>query len=350
MKTIRCAAFRSRRLLAAGAAIAGAALAQTNPVTPEMRPTGATMQTVRIHAFGDRAVLRFEDAPRPEPKAGEMLVRVRAAGVNPVDWKIRSGMIPFPREALPLILGYDVSGEVARVGEGVEGFKAGDEVFAYLPLQRGGGYAQFVIVKPAEAAMKPTRVNHEQAGATPLAALTAWQALFDTAGLREGQRVLIHAGSGGVGHFAIQLAKWKGATVYATASGVNQEFLRELGADVSIDYKSQKFEEVAKDMDVVLDSIGGETQERSMACLKPGGFLVSIVQPPSPEKLGARGAKGAVILVKPSGKQLAEIGALMDAGTVRAHVSLTCPLADVARAHEMSESGRTKGKIVLIVP
>ncbi len=327
------------------ALLASAATARPDPAPPA--PGAPTMKAVRIHAFGGRDTLAYEDAPRPSARPGEMVVRVRAAGVNPVDWKIRSGMFPFPKEMLPMVLGYDVSGVVESAAPDVTAFKPGDEIFAYMPLQRGGGYAQFAIVKPEEAAPKPKGASFEQAGATPLAALTAWQALFDTAGLTQGQSVLIHAGAGGVGHFAVQLAKAKGAKVYATASGANQAFLKELGADVCIDYKAQKFEDIATGMDVVFDMIGGETQERSYACLKPGGFLVSIVQPPSPEKLKERGLRGGAILVKPSGAQLAQIGAMIDAGALKPHVSDALPLKDAAKAHELSEAGRTRGKIVL---
>lgn len=334
-------------LALAGAALASHASSQTAPAPSDGTKGGPAMKAVRIHSFGGRETLAYEDAPTPAPKAGEMLVRVRAAGVNPVDWKIRSGAFPFPKEMLPMILGYDVGGVVESAAPDVTAFKKGDEIYAYVPLQRGGGYAQFAIVKPEEAALKPKKASFEQAGATPLAALTAWQALFDTAGLTQGQSVLIHAGAGGVGHFAVQLAKAKGAKVYATASGANQAFLKELGADVCIDYTAQKFEEVATGMDVVFDMIGGETQARSMACLKPGGFLVSIVQPPSPEKLKERGLRGGAILVKPSGAQLAQIGAMIDAGTLKPYVSDALPLKDAAKAHELSETGRTRGKIVL---
>ena len=310
----------------------------------------ATMKAVRLHEYGPASALRYEDAPKPAPGAKDLLVRVHAAGTNPVDWKIRGGMMPLPKEAMPIILGYDVAGVVEAVGAEVKGFKPGDEVFAYLSLQRGGGYAEYTIVRESEAAMKPKNADFVHAAAVPLAALTAWQAMFDTAGLKEGQTVLIHGGAGGVGHFAVQLAKARGAKVIATASEKNVAFVRSLGADTVIDYKAQKFEDVANDVDVVLDPIGGETQERSFGVLKPGGFLVSIVQPPAPEKLKEKGVRGAVILVKPNGGELAEIAALIDTGKVKPEVSETLPLAEGAKAQTLNESGAvSKGKIVLKV-
>lgn len=338
-------------LLAAAASLAFAqgGGAPANPTPPGATTKAGTMQAVRVHAFGGPDVLKLEDAPRPEPGARDLLVRVSAAGVNPIDWKVRSGKVPFPKEALPFTLGFDVAGVVEAVGAEVEAFKPGDEVFAYMSIQRGGGYAQCAIVKESEAAMKPAKASFEEAAATPLAALTAWQALFSEAGLREGQTVLIHAGAGGVGHFAVQFAHARGAKVIATASEKNHAFLKSIGADVCIDYKAQKFEDVAKDVDVVLDTIGGDTQARSVQCLRKGGFLVSIVQPPSPDKLKEHEVKGAVFLVRPNGAQLSEIAALIDSGIVKVEVSETFTLAQAAKAHEASESGHTRGKIVLKV-
>lgn len=318
---------------------------------PETSPT--TMTAVRVHEPGGREVLKVEQAPRPTPGNGEMLIRVHAAAINPVDWKMRQG---FGRGrtrgaggADGFILGFDVSGVVDQVGPGVTKFKPGDAIFAMLGLQRGGGYAEYAIVKEDEAAMKPAKASHVEAAAVPLAALTAWQALFDTAHLDKGQTVLIHAGAGGVGHFAVQLAKWKGAHVIATASKDNLDFLKQLGADEAIDYHSQKFEDVAKDVDLVLDPIGGETQQRSFGVLKKGGILVSIVGRPSQQKADAAGVRAAGILVKPNADELAQIAKLIDEGHVKPVVSKTFPLADVARAHELSETGHARGKIVLVV-
>ena len=318
------------------------------PLLAQEKPA-ATMKAVRMHDYGKADVLVYEEAPRPEPKANEVLVKVHAAGVNPVDWKIRSGGFSRAKGGLPRILGGEIAGTVESCGADVKGFKPGDEVWALLSLMRMGGYAEYALVAEADLAKKPKSLDFVHAAGVPLAALTAYQALFDKAGLKEGQSVLIHAGAGGVGHFAIQLAKSKGAKVYSTASQGNLAFLKELGADVAIDYKAQKFEEVAKDVDVVLDSIGGETQARSLVCLKKGGYLVSIVGPPDAKKLDELGLKGSGMLVTPNVKELDEIGALFEAKKLKCVVSATVPLAEARKAHELSETGHTKGKIVLEV-
>src|SRR5437879_4577200 len=241
---------------------------------PQMK--SQTMKAIRIHNYGGPEVLQYEDAPRPKPQAGEVLIRVHAAGVNPIDWKIREGHVKdFWSHKLPLILGWDLSGAVEAVGPGpapAGRFKKGDEVYSVSDISRDGAYAEYVVVRESELSLKPKSLHHVRAAAVPLAALTAWQSLFDTAQLQPGQRVLIHAGSGGVGHFAVQLAKWKGGHVFGTASTKNQELLRELGVDEPIDYTKQKFEDVARDVDLVLDLIGGETQERSWSVLKNGVF------------------------------------------------------------------------------
>lgn len=330
------------KLAASCLTFAVAALAAAQDAKP-------TMKAVRIHEFGGPEKLVYEDVPRPEPQAGQVLVRVYAASVNPVDWKIRDGMFRAFDPRLPQPMGFDVSGVVESVGKGVERFKAGDAVFSYLPISNGGAYAEYVVAPETAVAAKPKSLDHVHAAAVPLAALTAWQALFDNAGLKEGQTVLIHAGSGGVGHFAVQLAKAKGAKVIATSSEKNLAFLKELGADQTIDYKTQKFEELVKDVDVVLDPIGGDTLARSYQVVKAGGFVVSIVEPPAKEKLDARGIRGAVFLVQPNAKELAEIGALIEAGKVKPVVSETYPLADARKAQESNQTGHTRGKIVLVV-
>jgi NADPH:quinone reductase-like Zn-dependent oxidoreductase len=306
------------------------------------------MKAVRVDEFGDRSVLKVTNIGRPEPGAGELLVRVHAASVNPVDWKMRQhgdrmGM------KVPFTPGFDVSGVIESVGPGVTKFRAGDAIFAMLDLRRGGAYAEYAIVKESEAAMKPAKTSHVDAAAVPLVALTAWQALFDTAKLEKGQTVLIHGGSGGVGSFAVQLAKAKGAKVIATASKENLEFLKQLGADEAIDYRAQKFDEIVKEADVVLDTVGGDTQQRSFAVLKKSGMLVSIVGQPSKKKADEAGVRVAGILVKANGDELAEIGKMMESGAVKSFVSMTLPLTDVAKAHEQSETGHTRGKIVLRV-
>lgn len=311
-----------------------------------------TMKAVRVSAYGGPEVLKVDEIERPKAGPGELLVRVRAAGVNPVDWKIRQGLLKGMTPQPPFTLGYDISGTVDSLGEGVTDFKVGDEVYAYLALTKGGGYAQYVAVPAKETAKKP-KADFAEAAAVPLAGLTAWQALFTQTSLKEGQTVLIHGAAGGVGHFAVQFAKSKGATVIATASSANHEFLKKLGADIVIDYTKEKFEDVlkAKNMqaDVVLDTIGADTHDRSYAVLKKGGTLVSIVQPPKADKMKEFGVNAKVFLVMPNGPQLAEIARLIDAGKVTPHVSAKLPLEEAAKAHELSQTGKTRGKIVLEV-
>jgi NADPH:quinone reductase-like Zn-dependent oxidoreductase len=306
------------------------------------------MKAVRIHNYGGPEVLQYEDAPRPEPQAGEVLIRVLAAGVNPIDWKVREGyMKDFWPHKFPLIPGWDLSGVVEEIGTGVSRFKKGDEVYSVPDASRDGAYAEYIVVRESELALKPKSLHHVRAAAVPLAAVTAWQALFDTGQLKRGQRVLIHGGSGGVGHVAVQLAKWKGAYVLATASTKNQELLRELGVDEPIDYTEQNFEDVARDVDLVLDLIGGETQERSWSILKKGGVLISLVQPPSVEKTKALGVRAAFVAGHPSGAQLADIAKIIDAGQLAPVINRILPLSEVRRAHELNKSGHTHGKIVL---
>jgi NADPH:quinone reductase-like Zn-dependent oxidoreductase len=308
------------------------------------------MKAIRIHNYGGPEVLHYEDAPRPEPQAGEVLVRVHASGVNPIDWKVREGHMKdlWPHK-FPLILGWDLSGVVEELGRDVSRFKIGDEIYSVPDPTRNGAYADYIVVREPELALKPTSLHHIRAAAVPLAALTAWQSLFDTAQLQPGQRVLIHAGSGGVGHFAVQLAKWKGAYVFATASTKNQDFLRELGVDKAIDYTQQRFEDVARNIDIVLDTIGGETQERSWSVLKKGGNLVSLVQLPSEEKAKALGVRAALLGAQPNGAQLAEIAKIIDSGKLAPIIDRILPLSEVRRAHELSQSGHTHGKIALRV-
>jgi NADPH:quinone reductase-like Zn-dependent oxidoreductase len=309
-----------------------------------------TMKAVRIHKYGGPEVLHYEDAPRPEPQAGEVLVRVHAAGVNPIDWNVREGhMKDFWPHKFPLILGWDLSGVVEELGGGVSRFKIGDEVYSVPDPTRDGAYADFIVVRESELALKPNSLHHIRAAAVPLAALTAWQSLFDTAQLQPGQRVLIHAGSGGVGHLAVQLAKWKGAYVFATASTKNQDLLRELGVDEPIDYTQQRFEDIARKIDIVLDTLGGDTQERSWQVLKKGGALLSVVQPPSAEKAKELGVRAAFVASHPNGAQLAEIAKIIDSGKLAPVIDRILPLSEVRRAHELSKSGHTRGKIVLRV-
>jgi NADPH:quinone reductase-like Zn-dependent oxidoreductase len=309
-----------------------------------------TMKAVCIYSYGGPGVLSYEDAPRPHPGDGEVLVRVHAAGINPVDWKIREGHLKeMLHHTLPLILGWDVSGVVETAGPGLTRLKVGDEVFSRPDIARDGAYAEFIVMKESDVALKPKTIDHLHAAALPLAGLTAWQTLFDAAGLAAGQRVLIHAAAGGVGHLAVQLAKWKGAHVVGTAAAKNHEFLRKLGVDQVVDYNTERFEDVVQPVDVVLDTIGGDTQERSWKVLKRGGILVSIASPPTAEAAAAHGVRQAFVFTQPNAGQLAEIAKLADAEKLKAIVETILPLSDATRGQELSERGHTQGKIVLRV-
>jgi len=310
----------------------------------------ATMKAVRMHKYGGPEVLVYEGAPRPEPAKDEVLIRVQAAGVNPVDWKIRDG---FGREffghQLPLTPGCDLAGVVESSGADVQGFKKGDAIYGYVNLARCGAYAEYAVARESEVTLKPQALDFKQAAAVPVGALTSWQALFDIAKLSAGQKVLIHAAAGGVGHLAVQLARARGATVIGTASAQNAEFVRGLGVDEMINYKTTRFEDVVKDADVVFDTIGGDTQERSFRVLKPGGVLVSAVSEPPKEACKAHEVKGGMVMVQPDAAQLAEITALIDSGRLEPAIAAVLPLGDARKAHEMSQSGHTRGKIILVV-
>ena len=309
-----------------------------------------TMKAVVIHEYGGPEVLKYEDVPQPEPKQDQLRIHVIAAGVNPVDGMIRSGMFDKEgRRAFPVILGGDISGVVEKVGSNITKFKSGDPVFAYVSLDNSGGYAQYAVVTEREAAPKPKSLTYVEAAAVPIVALTAWQALIDTAKLKAGQTVLIHGGSGGVGSFAIQIAKAHGAKVIATASTANQELLKQLGADVAIDYTKQNFENVAKDVDVVLDSIGKDTLARSYGVMKKGGIIVSLVARPDPAELEKHGIRGEALSVDPNSDELSEIGKLIDEKKINVIVSQTFPLSEARKAQEQVATGHTRGKIVLKV-
>jgi NADPH:quinone reductase-like Zn-dependent oxidoreductase len=305
------------------------------------------MKAIRIHQYGGPEVLAQVEMQRPVPGANEVLIKVRAASVNPVDWKIRAGyMKDFLPLTLPATLGSDISGTIEEVGPGAARFKRGDEVYASLGLE-GGGYAEYAVAKEEIVAAKPSTLDHVQTAAIPVAGLTAWQTLFEVAQLRAGQNVLIHAAAGGVGNFAVQFAKAKGAYVIGTASSRNLGFLRELGVDKAVDYQKTRFEDVVDDADVVLDTIGGDTQERSFKALKKGGVLVSIVQPPSQELAAKYGVRALFYGAHPSSTDLTEIAKLIDSGKVKTVVETVLPLAEARRAHELSQSGHARGKIVL---
>ncbi len=305
------------------------------------------MKAIRIHQYGGPEVLAQVEMQRPKPGPNEVLIKIHAASVNPVDWKIRAGhMKDFLPLTLPATLGSDVSGTVEEVGLGASRFKQGDEVYASLGLE-GGGYAEYAVAKEEMVAEKPSTLDHVQTAAIPVAGLTAWQTLFEVAQLRAGQKVLIHAAAGGVGNFAVQFAKAKGAYVIGTASSRNQAFLGELGVDRAVDYRKTRFEDVVDDADVVLDTIGGDTQERSFKALKKGGMLVSIVQPPSQELAAKHGVRALFYAAHPSSSDLTEIAKLIDSGNVKTVVETVLPLAEARRAHELSQSGHARGKIVL---
>jgi len=309
-----------------------------------------TMKAVCIYSYGGPDVLVYEDAPRPHPAAGEVLVRVHAAGINPVDWKIREGHLKeMLHHTFPLVLGWDVSGVVEALGSGLTHLKLGDEVFSRPDISRDGAYAEFIVIKESEVVLKPKSIDHIHAAALPLAGLTSWQTLFDAGGLAAGQRVLIHAAAGGVGHIALQLAKWKGAHVIATAAARNHSWLRELGADQIIDYDTERFEEAVQPVDMVLDTMGGDTQARSWKVLKRGGILVSIAGQPSAETAAAHGVRQAFVFTQPNAPQLAEISKLADAEKLKAIVETILPLSDATRGQELSERGHVRGKIVLRV-
>lgn len=307
------------------------------------------MKAIRIHKYGGREELIYEDAAIPEVGADEVLVKVKSAAVNPVDWKIREGylaeMIPF---SMPFVPGWDFSGEIASVGSEAGSWKEGDAVYSRPDIARNGTYAEYIVVKGSEIAAKPKTLSWNEAAAVPLAALTAWQCLYDAANLKEGDRVLIHAGSGGVGIVAIQLAKLRGAYVYTTCSGKNAEFVKSLGADEVIDYTKEDFSEL-RDLDVVLDAIGGEVLEKSFQTLKKGGKLVSVVSQPNEEDAKRHGVEGHFVFVQPNSQQLDELTTFLDEKKIAIHIDSVFPLQDAAKAHERSETSRARGKIILEV-
>jgi NADPH:quinone reductase-like Zn-dependent oxidoreductase len=309
--------------------------------------TPSENKVIRIEQFGGPEVLQRKILPLPVPGPGEVLVRVAAAGVNPVDFKIRAGKYPaVQRDKLPYIPGRDVSGVVVQCGPSTSHLKDGTKVFAMPGIDRGA-YAEYVVVKESEMAPKPGSLSFIEAGAVPLAALTAWQGLFKHGDLQQGQHILIHGGSGGVGHFAIQFAKVRGAHVTTTVSGQHAQFVRDLGADVVVDHEKQRFEVETGEVDMVFDLVGGETQERSWQILKRGGVLVSTLKEPSSEKAAAKGARGCRYTAQESGADLAEIGRLIDDGKVKVIVAKTFSIEEAAAAQEYLEHEHPAGKVVL---
>ncbi len=304
-----------------------------------------TMKAVRIHEFGGPEVLMYEDVPVPQPGLGEIRIKVIAAGVNPVDWKIRNGSMKIP---LPMTMGFDVSGIVDALGPKVDQFHPGDQIFAKASPAHGG-YAEYTIVSESQAALKPRSIGFIEAAAIPTAGLTAWQMLFDIAGLKNDQTVLIHGAAGGVGSFALQFAKWKGAHAVATASNFNVQFLKSLGADEVIDYNAQRFEDIVHDVDVVIDTVGGDTFDRSWGVLKPGGFLVTSVADVQEDVANARGVRARHIVSQANSNELAQIAKIIDGKLIQPIVTMVLPLSEAKKAQEVSESRHTRGKIVLSV-
>jgi NADPH:quinone reductase-like Zn-dependent oxidoreductase len=297
------------------------------------------MRAVVIHQTGGPEVLQLEDVPAPEPGDGQVLIRVRAASVNAADWKARR-----TRQELPKILGYDVSGTVELSRS--EDFSERDDVFG---LPASGAYAEYATAEPTGIANKPAGLSHEQAAALPVAGLTAWQALFDRAGLESGQTVLIAGAPGGVGHLAVQFARHAGARVIGTGSSRNRDFVMGLGADEYVDYTQQDVREAVSGVDVAFDTVGGETTESLLAVVREGGILVTIAAAPPEDAARERGVRAEMLIMKRNSEQLARIAELVGAGEVHVELSEVLPLAQIRLAHEHSESGHTRGKIVLLV-
>jgi len=308
------------------------------------------MKAVRIHAYGDRSVLSFEDAPKPEIQPDEVLVRIIAASVNPVDWKIREGylksMIPYE---FPLTLGWDFSGVIEASGAEVSNFRVGEAVFSRPDIARNGTYAEYVAVRAAEIARKPKTISHLEAASLPLAGITAWETVVTIGQLAPGQRALIHAASGGVGSLAVQIAKWRGAHVVATTSAANMDLVKSLGADQVVDYRKGKLTDSVRDIDLVVDTLGGEAQTSSWRVLRRGGTLVSTVSVPSVDEAKEFGVKSEFLFITPNAPVLDRLTDLVDTGKIRPLIGGEFALRNIADAHALSESGHTVGKIVLYV-
>lgn len=307
------------------------------------------MKAIIIEQYGGAEELIEQKLSKPTLQNNQVLIEMHATSINPIDWKVREGYLkegmPFD---FPLILGWDAAGVVSKVGENVTKFKVGDEVFA-RPAMENGTYAEYVAVDEDLVALKPKSISFNEAASVPLAGLTAWQCLVDFGEIKAGDKVLIHAGSGGVGSFAIQIAKSFGAYVLSTASEKNENFLDKLGVDKFINYKTTDFTEVAKDVDLVVDTMGGDILQKSLDVVKPGGRLVSIAGQPDAEKAKANDITAESLWLNPNGKQLAELGELMEEGKVNAHIGHTFPLTaeGIREAHKLSETHHAKGIIVI---
>lgn len=301
------------------------------------------MKAALIREYGSNDVVAIEEIDRPEPKAGEILVKVHTAGVNPIDWKIRGGAGQRMEMTLPIHLGGEFVGTIETLGSGVTGFEAGEAIYGMVHT---GAFAEYVIVKAENAGRVPSNLDIEKAAALPLAGTTAWQALYDKAGLSSGQRLFITNGSGSVGSLAVQFAKATAAHVTAMASGRNEELVRQLGSDEFIDYKTEPFEQIAQGMDIVFDTVGGDTYQRAFHALKKNGMMVTIVAFPADEaeRFGVRVERSFTV---PNAKALEAITHLVEAGKVMPHIDSVVPFEDIRQALELSESGRARGKIIL---
>ncbi|MFT3754091.1 MAG: NADP-dependent oxidoreductase [Paludibacter sp.] len=306
------------------------------------------MKTVRIHEYGNVDVLCLEEMPVPEIAADELLIKIHAASVNPIDWKIREGYLEnMHLHHLPLTLGWDFSGTVEKMGSEVKGFRIGDNVYCRPAIERDGSYAEYIEVKANEVALMPKSVTYDEAASIPLVGITAWEALINKAKIKKGQRVLILAASGGVGSLAVQIAKSRGCYVIGTTSNVNVEFVKNLGTNEVIDYMSQDFSEKLSDIDVVLDTVGGAVQDKAFKVMKRGGIIVSTVGNPNPELAERYGVRVDSIFVGPNAHILNELRDLIDNGQVRPVVDKVFRLEDVKQAQNYSQSGKARGKIVL---
>lgn len=308
------------------------------------------MKAVRMHAYGGPEVLAYEDVPQPVPAAGEVLLKVYATSLNPVEYATRAGYLQgMVQLEFPFTLGVDLAGVVEALGEGVRNVAVGDAVYGYSNMMRQGSYAEYAIVSEGEIAPKPTTVDFVTAATVPLAGLTAWQGLFDVGGLQPGQSVLIHGAGGGIGTFAVQFARAKGARVLATASSSKIDLLKDLGVAEAIDYTTTCFEELARDLDLVFDTVAGDLMQRSLSVLKPGGVYVTPAAQPDTEAATKQGKSARFMLTQTNPKQLAEIADLIDSGTVKPIVSTVLPLAETRRAHELLAAGHLRGKTAIQV-
>ena len=306
------------------------------------------MRAVRIHQYGGTETLTLENIEKPVINDDDILIQVKSAAINPVDWKIREGYLQtFIPYQLPVTLGWDVAGIVTEVGSKVSEFSVGDEVFSRPAIHRDGSYADFIAVKADEAVLKSSKLDFSEAAALPLAGITAWQCLVDVANVEADQRVLVHAGAGGVGHLAIQIAKAKGATVIATASAANQALLKEFGADQAVDYTKAPLNEQIEPVDIVIDTLGGDVQKLSWGLLKQGGIMVSIVEQPDEALAKSHQARGAFVFIEPSSRILKELNGLVEADQLKPLIEQHFTLETIVEAHLQSQSGRTRGKIVL---